>query len=106
VADLLGPVAPDAALALICMAFATWLCRAGGVWLMTHVPITPRVRRGLSALPGSIMIATVLPIAVKSGPAAIAALVAAILAMLKWRKEVIALGAGLLTVSLLRAAGF
>ncbi len=104
-AEIFGPVAPDAALALICMALATWLCRAGGVWLMTHVPITPRVRRGLSALPGSIMIATVLPIAMKSGPAAIAALVAAVLVMLKWRKEVLALGAGLATVSVLRAWG-
>lgn len=104
-AEWFGPVDPDAALALVCMAFATWLCRAGGVWLMTHVPITPRVRRGLAALPGSIMISTVLPIAMKTGPAAIAALIAAILVMLKFRKEVLALGAGLATVSILRAFG-
>ncbi len=104
--DGLFTASPDAVVALMCMALATYVCRAGGVWLMAHVPITPRMRRALAALPGSIMVSTVIPIGFKTGPAAVAALVVAVLVMMKWRKDLAALIAGLLTISLLRALGF
>ena len=57
-----GPLAAIAA-----MAAATYLMRAGGFWLMTHVPLTPRVRRMLAALPGSVIAATVFPIVAIGG---------------------------------------
>ena len=31
-----------ALLALVCMAAVTYLCRFGGVWLMDHLPPSPR----------------------------------------------------------------
>ena len=50
-----GPLAAIAA-----MAAATYSMRAGGFWLMTHVPLTPFVRRMLAALPGSVIAVGVL----------------------------------------------
>jgi uncharacterized membrane protein len=94
-----------ALLAILGMAVVTYLCRIGGVWMMGHIPLTLRVRRGLAALPGSIIAATVLPIALKSGPAAIVALAATVVSMALRRNELLALAVGLATVSALRAAG-
>ena len=94
-----------ALLALLCMA-AAYLCRLGGVWLMDHLPPSPRLRRALGALPGSIIISTVVPLGVMGGPAALIALVVAMLVMFKSRRDVLALAAGMVTVALLRRMGF
>ena len=51
------------------MVLATYLCRIGGVVLMSRVRITPRVERGLRALPGSIIVATILPLVLDGGHA-------------------------------------
>ena len=48
---------------------------------MSRVRITPRVERALRALPGSIIVATVLPIAVQSGSAAVLGLFASLTVM-------------------------
>ncbi|HEV7339087.1 MULTISPECIES: AzlD family protein [Bosea] len=92
-------------LAILAMALATYLCRISGVVLMGFVPLTPRVRRGLAALPGSIVFATVLPLIERLGLAAGLALVAAICSMVLRRSELLALLVGMATVSLARAFG-
>lgn len=94
-----------AVLAIAAMALATYLCRASGVVLMSRVTITPRVERALRVLPGSIVVATVLPLAIDGGLPAIGALVAAIAVMRLVRFELAALIAGLAVVSLLRGVG-
>ena len=99
-----GPAGPY--LAILAMTVATYLCRAAGVVVMSRMRITPRLERGLRALPGSIVVATVLPLAVQGGPPAALGLVAALLAMAWLRTELAALGAGLAVVGLVRAAGF
>jgi uncharacterized membrane protein len=91
--------------ALLCMAIATYLCRLGGVWLMDHLPPSPALRRALNALPGSIIVATVVPLGVMGGPPALIALGVAMLVMFKTRRDVLALAAGMLTVALLRRMG-
>jgi hypothetical protein len=53
--------AAGSALAILLMGVATYLCRSSGVVLMSRVRITPRVERGLRALPGCIVVSTVLP---------------------------------------------
>jgi uncharacterized membrane protein len=98
-----GPAGPY--LAIAAMAAATFFCRASGVVLMSRIRITPRVTRALRALPGSIVVATVLPIALQSGPAAIVGLVVGLTTMSMVRHELAALIAGLAAVSLARAAG-
>jgi uncharacterized membrane protein len=98
-----GPAGPY--LAIAAMAVATYLCRAAGVVLMSRVRLTPAVARALRALPGSIVVATVLPIIIEAGPAAILGLAAALVIMTLTRHELPALLAGLLAVSAARAVG-
>jgi branched chain amino acid efflux pump len=86
------------------MAAAAHLLRVGGFWLMGRVPLTPRVRRMLDALPGSVVAATVVPIVAKAGlPAALAIVVVAIMAV--QRNEFLAVSGGVAVVMLVGAAG-
>lgn len=93
-------------LAIAAIALATYLCRAAGYVVMSRVSVTPALERALQALPGSIVIAIVLPAAMRSGPAAIAGVLAGLVAMQVSRSEIVALLAGLIVVSTVRAAGF
>lgn len=88
------------------MALATYLCRISGVVLMGFIPLTPHVRRGLAALPGSIVVATVLPLIERLGFAAALALLVAIGSMVLRRSELIALVVGMSAISALRAFGW
>jgi uncharacterized membrane protein len=100
---LAGPAGPY--LAIAAMALATYLCRAGGVVLMSRVRLTRPIERALQALPGSIVVATVLPIAIRSGLPAIIGLAAALTTMSLTRHELPSLLVGLVAVSAARAAG-
>jgi uncharacterized membrane protein len=100
------PGAWGAYLAIAAMALATYLCRISGVVLMGFIPLTPHVRRGLAALPGSIVVATVLPLVERLGLAAGLALVAAIGSMMLRRSELLALVVGMVVISAARAFGF
>lgn len=92
--------------AVLAMGVATYLLRAGGFWLMGHVPLTAHLRRMLEALPGSIVTATVLPIALKGGPAAMLGVAAAVAVMIVRRSELLAVLAGMAAAALVRLAGF
>ncbi len=94
-----GPAGPY--LVILVMTAVTYACRASGAVLM----ITPRVERALRALPGSIVMSTVLPIAVQSGFAAFVGLSASLTLMSVTRNELAALAAGLTAISLARSAG-
>lgn len=96
-----GPWGPP--LAIFAMMVATYLSRASGVVLMSRVTITPRVERALRALPGSIVVATILPLALDGGTPAILGLGASVVAMALVRFELVALLAGLATIALLRS---
>lgn len=94
-----------AALAMALMALVTYLCRIGGVVLMSRMTLTPAIERALRALPGSIVVATVIPLGVQGGVAAVMGLVAGLIVMILTRIELAALLAGLAVVSLARATG-
>ncbi len=94
-----------AIVAIAAMALATYLCRIAGVLIMSRVRITRPVERALGALPGSIVAATVVPIALRSGTPAILGILAAILVMRIVRNELAALLAGLGVAALVRAIG-
>lgn len=94
-----------AAMAIAAMAVATYLCRVAGVLIMSRVRITRPVERALGALPGSIVAATIVPIALRSGAAAIAGIAAAILVMRFVKNELAALVAGLGVAALVRMFG-
>jgi uncharacterized membrane protein len=95
-----------ALLAIAVMAAVTFLLRAAGYGLMAHVALTPRVRRMLDAMPGSIIAATVLPLVVKSGPTAVLAVVAGAAIMVVSRNEFLAVATAVLIAALARYAGF
>jgi len=98
-------IEPIGALAIVAMALTVFLMRAGGFWLMGHVTVTPRVRRMLEALPGSILAAIVLPVVAKIGPPAAIGAVAAAGLMILFRNELAAVVAGVLVGVAVRAAG-
>jgi uncharacterized membrane protein len=89
--------------AILAMGAVTYAMRAGGFWLMAHVPLTPRVRRTLDALPGTVVVATVLPIVVREGLPAALAIAAAGAAMLIRRNDFLAVLAGMAAAAAARA---
>lgn len=92
-------------LAILIMALVTYMLRAGGYWVMGRLPITPRVRRGLEALPGAIIVSTVLPIVLQGGLAVGLCLIVAAAAQVRLRKEYIAVFCAAAVAAALRAAG-
>jgi uncharacterized membrane protein len=101
-----GDAAAFGALAAIgAMALVTHLIRCAGYWMMGRIPLTPRLRRMLDALPGSVVAATIVPIVVKAGPAAGVGIAAVVAVMILRRNEFLAVFAGLGAVALARAAG-
>lgn len=92
-------------LAVLAMVAATYACRASGILFMSRVRVTPIIERALKALPGSIVIATVLPVAAAAGAPALMGLAAAIVVMATTRVELVGVIAGLATVAGARALG-
>lgn len=91
---------------LAAMALAVYLTRAGGYWLIGRVPMGPRLRRMLDALPGAIIAATVAPLLAHGGISALVAAIAALAAMIAVRNDFAAVAAGVVAAALVRAAGF
>ena len=85
------------------MAGVTLLTRLAGHWMMGQVTLTPRIRRMLEALPGSVVAALVMPVMVQEGLPAIVAIVAVALLMIWRRNECLALACGIAIAAGLRA---
>lgn len=96
----------DVMIAFAVMTAVTVASRLGGFWLMGYVEITPRVRRMLDALPGSIIVAAALPVVVNGGAVAILAIAAAIIVTIIRRNEFVAVITGMAVAALARALGF
>lgn len=90
-------------LAILAMAAATYPMRAGGFWLMGRVPLTPRIQKILAASPGAVIVATILPIIVREGVPAVLAIAAGGLVMFLWRKDFLAVAAGMGAAAAARA---
>lgn len=96
-------VSPAILLAILAMAGATYAMRAGGFWLMGYVRLTQRIRRMLEASPGAVIVATVLPIIVREGLPAAAAIAAGGIVMFALRRDYLAVAAGMAVAAGLRA---
>lgn len=92
----------DVPTALVVMALITFATRIGGFVIMSWVPLSPRVRGFLEALSGSVVVALVLPLAVRGDLASQLALVVAALIMLATRNMIAAITAAMVAVVLLR----
>ncbi|MCE9664626.1 AzlD domain-containing protein [Halomonas sp. M5N1S17] len=96
-ATLAGAIA-----AIVIMALVTYLTRAGGVFIMSRVPIGPRVERFINAMAGSVLVAVITPMAVHGDWGARLALVATLAVMLLLQKPLPAITAGIVTAALWR----
>lgn len=104
-ADLVS-LDPATLATFLAMGVVTYAMRACGYWMMGRIALTDRMRRGLEALPGSLIVATVLPVALAKGiPASVCLLVSA-LAMAIVKRDIVAVFAGLAAAAGLRYAGF
>ncbi len=90
-------------IAIAAMSFATVLTRLSGHWMMGRVTLTPRIRRMLEALPGSVVAALVMPVMVKDGLPATLAIVTVGALMIWRRNEFVALACGIAVAAGLRA---
>lgn len=96
----------DVMIAFAVMTAVTVASRLGGYWLMGYVEVTPRLRRMLDALPGSIIVAAALPVAVNGGPIVMFALAAAMAVSIVRRNDFLAVVTGMGVAALARAMGF
>lgn len=87
------------------MALVTITLRVAGFWLMGFVPVTPRIKRMLGALPGSIIAAAVLPVVVQGGPVAALAVVSAMVSMWLTRSDFVAVITGMAVAAAARFFG-
>ncbi|MCC6947728.1 MAG: AzlD domain-containing protein [Bradyrhizobiaceae bacterium] len=94
---------PAVIVAILAMAAATYPMRAGGYWLMGRIALTPRVRRMLEASPGAVIVATILPILIREGLPAALAILAAGAAMYFFRRDYLAVAAGMALAAAARA---
>ncbi|GGY05987.1 branched-chain amino acid transporter [Litchfieldella qijiaojingensis] len=88
--------------AIVVMALVTYLTRAGGVLVMSRVPIGPKVERFINAMAGSVLVAVITPMAVHGDGAARLALLATLGVMLILRKPLPAIAAGIVSAALWR----
>lgn len=89
-------------LTIVGMAVATYLTRITGHFLAARLPQGGRTEAFLQAVPGSVLMAIIAPVALASGlPEALASAVTVVAAW-KIRNLAVAMAAGVLTVYLLR----
>jgi len=91
--------------AIAAMATATAATRVAGYWMMSRVPLTRRVHRMLDALPGSVIAATIVPVAFDGGLIAVAAIGTTLIAMIMQRSTLMAMAIGVAVAALVRAIG-
>jgi uncharacterized membrane protein len=90
-------------LVIAAMMAVNYAIRSGGFILMGYVPLTPRVRAILNALPGAVVMAIVLPLMVRGGVPAWAAVLISIAVMAWRRNDLIAVVCGMAAAALIRA---
>ena len=87
------------------MALAAATCRFAGFAFMRFVPMTPRVKAALAAMPLAVMLAIILPPALRGGLPEAIGIVATVVAVSLRGNEVVAVVAGMATVAFARAMG-
>lgn len=90
-------------LIILAMALVTLVTRWGGVFVMSFIPIGPRVQQFISAMSGSVLVALLAPMAVEGDTGARMALLSTAVVMLIWKKPLPAISAGLIAAALVRA---
>ena len=95
----------DALMAILGMALATYAARAGGLWLVGRVKLSPKAERWLGHLPGAVLAAIVAPAALSGGWAVLLAAAETALVYARTGNFLLAMAAGVASVWLFRAVG-
>jgi len=93
----------QALLAVAGMAIATFITRAGGFWLMRWVPMTPVLEAFLRGMAGSVVVAIIVPQAMKGDWPARAAIAASLVTMIATRQPIAAMLVGIAVAATWRA---
>jgi uncharacterized membrane protein len=92
------------AAAIAIMAFATYLTRVAGIWIVGFIRLTPRRERALQHLSSSVLAALVFPAVVRGDPAMWIGMGVACLAMALTRRPLAALLLGVACAAAIRWA--
>ena len=87
---------------VLIMAVVTLATRWGGVFVMSFVPISYRVKQFISAMSGSVLVALLTPMALEGDTSARLALLTTAIIMLVWKKPLPAIAAGILMAAITR----
>ncbi len=87
---------------VLVMALVTLVTRWGGVYVMSYVPISYRVKQFISAMSGSVLIALLAPLAVSGDNGARLALLTTAITILLIKKPLPAIALGILAAALYR----
>jgi branched chain amino acid efflux pump len=88
----------DSFTAIIAMAVAAYVVRAGGLLIGRRLPQTGPVAEWLREVPAAILVAVVAPEIFRGGPAAVLGAIITALVMWRSRNLFLAIGAGVLAV--------
>jgi uncharacterized membrane protein len=80
-----------AVVAVLLMTLVTIATRLGGVWIMSHVAITPRIEAFLKYMATGVLIAIVVPNTLSASPRVWVAVVAAVAVMIATRSALTAM---------------
>jgi uncharacterized membrane protein len=97
------PVHADVLVTILAMGIASNLCRFGGYFLMSYVPVTPRVEAWLKAIPVALIGAILGPIAARGGVAEWLGLATALVVMRFSGNDLVSAVAAVTAVALVRA---
>ena len=87
------------ALVTICgMAFVTYLTRVGGVWLMSHVTLSKRMKVWLEYIPGTVIVALVAPTVLTTGFAEAGAALVTLVVEARTRNVLLSMAVGVIVV--------
>lgn len=87
---------------ILAMTLVTLSARWGGVFVMSFVPISDRVKRFIHGMSGSVLVALLAPQAVTGDLGARLALLSTAVVMLVWKKPLPAIGAGIFVAATVR----
>lgn len=95
-------VGSGALIIVLAMAVVTLATRWGGLYVMSFVPISYRVKQFIGAMSGSVLVALLAPMAVEGDNGARMALLITAIVMLVLKKPLPAIAAGILAAALFR----
>lgn len=89
-------------LLIVAMALATLATRWGGMFIMSFVPISYRVKQFIGGMSGSVLVAILAPMAMQGDTGARLALLTTAITMLLLKKPLPAIAAGILAAAIFR----